>query len=278
MSSKSIAIIGSGNMGGCIISGLIKNDYPKENIWIADPSAEKLNIFSEVNTTTSNKEAANNSKIIILAVKPTVLPLILREIADEVRENNSLVISVAAGVTTKIINNIIGEKNSIIRAMPNTPAMLGCGATALFAGENVKNNEKDTAESIFRTVGATVWINEENQMDAVTALSGSGPAYFFLIMEAMQDAGIKLGLSAETAKLLTIETAFGAGRMALESNSNLKELREQVTSPKGTTERAINSLESANIREIFADAIKDAETRAKEITNMLEQEMEQSND
>jgi len=279
MTTKNIAIIGAGNMGACLLGGLMKMGYAPEKIWLADPSAERLNELIQefkqpIHFTSNNLEAVKTAEIILLAVKPLLIPKIAAELMAVLQKNQPLIISIAAGVTVNVIQQGLGGKIPIVRAMPNTPAMIGCGMTALFANECVTHPQKNMAESILRAVGSVVWIEDEKLMDAVTAVSGSGPAYFFLMIEALQNAAEQLGLTPEVAKLLSIETAYGAASMALESNKTVIELRKQVTSPGGTTEQAIRVFEEANIRDIFVKAIQAANKRAEEIAQLLEKEME----
>lgn len=279
MHTKKIAIIGAGNMGGCLLGGLIANKYPENQLWISNPSLQKLNALQEkyhakFNITTSNIEAAAAADVILFAVKPLILPHVLKEVADVVNLNKPLIISTAAGVYENIIQHFLQAPSSIVRAMPNTPAMLGCGASALFANTHVTPAEREIAENIFRAVGMVTWVSSEKLMDIVTAVSGCGPAYFFLVMEAIQDAGVSLGLPPDIARLLTLQTAYGAARMALESDKSVKELRAQVTSKGGTTEEAIQVLESANIRDIFFKALKAADLRAETLANIIAKEME----
>lgn len=174
-------------------------------------------------------------------------------------------ISVAAGIREENLQTGLGGYVAIVRCMPNTPALIGAGATALYANSYVDAKQHQLAESILRAVGITLWLENENDMDAVTALSGSGPAYFFLVIEALQAAGEKLGLSSETARLLTLQTAFGAARMALESSHSAEKLRQQVTSPGGTTAAALNVLEKEKLRDIFMHALEAACLRSKEL-------------
>jgi pyrroline-5-carboxylate reductase len=279
MHTKKIAIIGAGNMGGCLLGGLIANKFPENQLWISNPSLQKLNDLQEkyhakFNITTSNLEAARAADVILFAVKPLILPSVLKELADIIHLNKPLIISTAASVYENIIQHFLQAPSSIVRAMPNTPAMLGCGASALYANTHVTAEEREIAENIFRAVGIVAWVTSEKLMDIVTAVSGSGPAYFFLIMEAIQEAGVSLGLSPEVARLLTLQTGYGAARMALESDKCVKELRAQVTSKGGTTEAAIQVLESANIRDIFFQALKAADLRAEAVASILAKEME----
>lgn len=178
-------------------------------------------------------------------------------------------ISIAAGVRVKDLQSWLKNKCAIVRAMPNTPALIGCGATALFANEVVNESQRDLAETILRAVGVVVWIQNEEWMDIVTALSGSGPAYFFLMMESLQETAQSFGLPEKAARLLTLETAIGAAKMALESNKSLAELRSNVTSPGGTTEKAISVLEENDIRGMFKKALSAAKHRSEEIAELL---------
>lgn len=274
MSTANITIIGAGNMGACLLGGLLTNNYPPEHLWISNPTLEKLHALqkkwaSPFYVTTQNIEAIRTADIIILAVKPLVMPSVLEESATIIQERQPLVISTAAGVQNQIIQHYLGSKTAIIRAMPNTPAMVGLGATALYPNKQVSPAQKERAESIFQSVGTTLWIENEKWMDAITAVSGCGPAYYFLVNEAIQEAGEKLGLPTEIARLLTLQTAYGATHMALFSDQTCKELRQQVTSKGGTTEQAIRVLEESNIRDIFATALSAARQRADELATIL---------
>lgn len=279
MHTQKIAIIGAGNMGSCLLGGLITNKYPENQLWISNPSLPKLSALqaqyhAKFNITTNNITAAKNADVILFAVKPLILPKVLIELADVIKINKPLIISTAAGVYENIIQHFLQAPSSIVRAMPNTPAILGCGASALFANVHVTTAEREIAENIFRAVGIVAWVTSEKLMNIVTAVSGCGPAYFFLIMEAIQNAGVSLGLSPEIAHLLTLQTAYGAARMALESEKSVTELRAQVTSKGGTTESAIQVLESANIRDIFSQALKAADLRAEALASIIAKEME----
>lgn len=273
MTFSNIAIIGAGNMGACLAHGILAKGYPKDKISIADPSREKLKIFLDagIKTTNDNIEAIQQADVILFAIKPALMSEVLHALAVEIQKKKPLLISIAAGVRAKSIDRFVGGEIPIVRAMPNTPAMLGCGATALFANAHVNTENKNLAETLLRSVGITVWVEEENLMDAVTALSGSGPAYFFLVIEALQKAGVQLGLSPEVAQLLSLQTAYGACRMALESEKNVEQLRQDVTSPQGTTEAAIKVLQKENLSQIFLDALNAANTRAKELAEVMDQ-------
>ncbi|HEX4046028.1 MAG TPA: pyrroline-5-carboxylate reductase [Gammaproteobacteria bacterium] len=269
--TNNIAIIGAGNMGSSLIAGLIKNNHPSNKLWAADPSQEKLDYLQQhfhIHTSQENHLAIQAAEVIILAVKPQMLAEVaknLQPILTAQPSQKPLIISIAAGIREANLQQWLGQQTAIVRAMPNTAAMIGCGATALHANAHVTPAQRNMAESILRAVGVAVWLTDEAQMDSVTALSGSGPAYFFLIMEALQEAAEQLGLPAETARLLTLQTALGAARMAMESETAPAELRQKVTSPGGTTEKAISVLEQKHIRDIFKQALLAAKQRSEEL-------------
>lgn len=276
MNTHHITLIGAGNMGKSLLAGLIANQFPHSQLWITDPETEKLDALQQqfrVNTTTRNEEAIETADVIILAVKPQMMHPVIQSIKQVVQQKKPLIISVAAGIRENDLQRGLGGNIAIVRAMPNTPALIGAGATALFANRFVNHKQHELAESILRAVSLIVWLDNENEMDAVTALSGSGPAYFFLVIEALQAAGEKMGLSSETARLLTLQTAFGAARMALESNESATELRQHVTSKGGTTEAAIHLLEKEKIRDIFMQALDAACERSKELANLFGKEV-----
>jgi pyrroline-5-carboxylate reductase len=203
---------------------------------------------------------------VVLAVKPQILQAVCQEIEPAIKQTRALIISIAAGITESSLANWLGKDTAIVRTMPNTPAMLQSGATVLHGNANTSPEQKDIAESILRAVGITRWLDTEKQIDVATALSGSGPAYYFLFMEAMTRAGIDMGLSEETAHLLTLQTALGAARMAMESNDLPEELRKKVTSPGGTTEAAINHLQHQHFEDIVSQAMQAAKRRSEELS------------
>jgi pyrroline-5-carboxylate reductase len=207
--------------------------------------------------------------VLVLAVKPQVLREVAKPLATAIQRYRPLVISVAAGVREPDLRRWLGDQVAIVRSMPNTPALVKSGATALYANPHVSDQQQQLAESILRAVGLTIWVNDENLLDSVTALSGSGPAYFFLVMEALEQAGIKLGLSEEQARLLTLETAFGAAKMALESPQSPALLRNRVTSPGGTTECALKVLQEGQLETLFVNALEAACQRARELGDLL---------
>jgi pyrroline-5-carboxylate reductase len=272
MKHATLAFIGGGNMARSLIGGLLNNGYDSKAIHVADPSTDTLQSLSAhypVQTFTDNTAAIANADVVILAVKPQQLQQVCRELADNWQQD-SLLISIAAGIRLHDIGRWLGNENAaIVRAMPNTPSLVQAGATALCANPNVKEQQHELAESILRAVGLALWVKDEVQMDAVTALSGSGPAYFFLVIEAMQAAGMQLGLAEDTARLLALETAFGAAKMALESEESAAVLRQRVTSPGGTTERALQEFEQGDLRGLFAKALSAAAQRADELAEQL---------
>jgi pyrroline-5-carboxylate reductase len=267
-----IAFIGGGNMATSLIAGLVADGYPPATIHVAEPDPGRREMLRErfgVTVVADNRDALAEADTVVLCVKPQLAPGVCREIGDLVVGLRLLVVSVMAGVSEAGIQRWLGAALPVVRAMPNTPAMVQSGAIGLHASPEVNEAGRNRAETILRAAGLALWVEEEVQIDAVTALSGSGPAYFFLLMEAMEQAGTEVGLDPETARLLTIQTALGAARMAVESESPPARLREQVTSPGGTTERALAVFESAGLRDQVAAAVRAAHDRAGEISRTL---------
>ncbi|UCE75908.1 MAG: pyrroline-5-carboxylate reductase [Gammaproteobacteria bacterium] len=272
MKKTQLAFIGAGNMARSLVGGLIADGWDAALISVSDPDEAQLAALRSrfpVHTETRNRELVESSEVVVLAVKPQVIREVARDLAEAVQTRRPLVISVAAGVRAADLQRWLGGNCALVRCMPNTPALVQSGATALFATETVSDSQKDVAESILRAVGLALWIESEDLMDAVTALSGSGPAYFLLVMEALQEAGEALGLSHKTAHLLSLQTAFGAAKMALESSEDVATLRQQVTSPGGTTERALAVLEDGGLRELFNQALTAARDRSRELAEQL---------
>jgi len=272
MKSQTIAFIGAGNMALSLIAGLIADGYKAENILASDPNKEQLAGIAAklgIRAASDNNAALLAADVVVLAVKPQMLEMVCREFAEAAQQHRPLIVSIAAGIREAHIQDWLGGQLPIVRTMPNTPAMLQAGATVLCANKEVSTPQRDLAESILRAVGLTCWVDDEEMMDAVTALSGSGPAYFFLVMEAMEKAGIELGLPAETARLLTLQTALGASRMAMESESSPATLRERVTSPGGTTEQALSIFAKHELQSIFKEALEGARDRSIELSEML---------
>jgi len=270
--TQTITFIGGGNMAASLIGGLIANGYPTDSIRVAEPSQERRDFLSQqyaVHSSTDNASAVASTDIIMLAVKPQALQSVCRELAGQFDSSNTLIISIAAGIRTDDINRWLGGDCAIVRCMPNTPSLVQLGATGLFANHKVRETQRHTAESILAAVGITCWVQQETQLDAVTALSGSGPAYFFLLMEAMQKVGIAMGLDAEVSRQLTLQTALGAARMAMDSDDDAATLRQKVTSPGGTTEAAIHTFQSQDFEALVQLALNNACLRADELAEQL---------
>lgn len=270
---KTITFIGAGNMSGSLIAGLIQ-DNTDLNIRVSDPNDAQTQVIqkncSSVSTFNDNNKAVENSDIIVLAVKPQIMEIVCRELASTVKNKRPLIISIAAGITENKLNQWLGGTDSdhlpIVRCMPNTPALVQSGMTGLFANAQVSENQHSLAESILRAVGITLWFTDEDKLNAVTAISGSGPAYFFLVMEAMQKAAQTLGLDEKDARLLVLQTAFGSAKLALESKEDAATLRQKVTSKGGTTEAAIDTMISGGLTGLFEKALLAARDRSIELS------------
>lgn len=259
-------------MASSLISGLINNQYPAAKITVTDPDAnilDQLKLQFAINTETSNRKAVENADVLVLAVKPQILKAVCKGISDLTINTRPLIISIAAGIRSTDINRWLGEDHSIVRCMPNTPALIQAGATGLFANTITSNEQKNIADEILSSAGITLWVNKEAQLDAVTAVSGSGPAYFFLFIEAMQAAGTQLGLDEKAAEMLAKQTALGAARMAIEGTDSPETLRKKVTSKGGTTAAALASLENNNFNHIIEVALTAARDRAAELADEL---------
>lgn len=255
-------------MASSILGGLIASGHPASALRAADPlpaSLERLRDLGELQLFTDNAGACAGSDVVILAVKPQVMAQAMEEIQAAVAEAGALVISIAAGTTLASIQAALGEQTAVVRCMPNTPALVGAGATGLFASPQVSSSQRELAETVLGAVGLTRWVPRESDLDAVTSLSGSGPAYFFLFTEAMINAACEMGLDRETATALAQQTALGAARMAVEGDADLVELRRRVTSPGGTTERAVECFEHEGLRELVRHAMDAARQRAEDM-------------
>ena len=259
-------------MATSLMSGLIASGYASGQLWVADVNQSLLQAHSErlrVNISAYNRKLAEEVEVVVLAVKPQILREICLQIAPVVQQKNILVVSIAAGISQESLAKWLGAGVSIVRSMPNTPALVLSGATGLHANANVDAEQKDTAESILRAVGITLWVDDEAKLDAVTAVSGSGPAYFFLLMEAMEKAALELGLDESAARLLIQQTALGAAKIALESPESPATLRERVTSPGGTTQKAIETFQQNGFEAVVSKAMQAARDRAVEMSKQL---------
>ena len=266
-----IGFIGAGNMAYALIKGLLNNGFDANQINISDPNEELLQSREselEVTTYSDNTSLLSNSDIIFFAVKPQVLSSVCLELKGVVKSKH-LFVSIVAGIRSSDINRWLGGNFALIRTMPNTPALFQTGVTGLFANELVNNEQKSLVSSILSSVGECFWVDEEKLIDAITAISGSGPAYFFLLMQSMTQAGMALGLDEETANSLSIQTAYGASLMANKTGKDSRTLRTEVTSPNGTTQSAIESFQDQNFEGIVANATRAAYDRARELSNEL---------
>jgi pyrroline-5-carboxylate reductase len=271
LESKNIGFIGAGNMASSLISGLLKQGVAADNLWASDIDCDKLSQLTSstgIRSATSS-EIAESADIILLAVKPQVMKKVCLALQDDIAGHPCLLISIAAGISLPHLQAWLGSDTNkdcaIVRCMPNTPALVGKGATALFANPEVSVEQRELAEQILSAVGLSVWVDKEADIDAVTALSGSGPAYFFLLMEAMQTAAAEMGLDQTIAKKLTYQTALGAASLVMASSEETGELRRKVTSPGGTTEQAITTFESGDFRGLVRKALLAAQTRSVEL-------------
>jgi pyrroline-5-carboxylate reductase len=265
---RRLAFIGGGNMAAALIGGLTKRGLPSERVVVADPSQEQLQRLVRafgVTAAADNASAAHGAEVVILAVKPQQMRSVALGLAASMSASPPLVISVAAGIPHAALARWFGARVPVVRTMPNRPALNGFGATGLYAPASVGAANRALAEMIMAAVSATVWVEHESQMDTVTALSGSGPAYFFLFMEALEAAAHERGLPKDVAHQLTLETALGAAQMARQSTESLATLREQVTSKGGTTAAALAVLDGAGLRAIVAHAVAAADRRSAEL-------------
>jgi len=258
-------------MATSLIGGMLANGYLASNITACDIDEAKLARLSVnygINTSTDSLRSVGSADIIMLAVKPQVMQVACEQLAPADIKTDCLFISIAAGIRESAINRWLGSERSVVRCMPNTPALVQLSATALFANPRVSAEQKSAAQAILDAVGITVWVEQESALDAVTAISGSGPAYFFYFIELLQQSGEKLGLSKETALLLAKQTALGAASMA--QNGDVVQLRSQVTSKGGTTEAAILSLEQNGLASLLEKATQAARDRSVELADQSE--------
>jgi pyrroline-5-carboxylate reductase len=265
---RRLAFIGGGNMAAALIGGLTKRGLSRERIVVADPSGEQLQRLQRdhgITGAADNQSAVAGAEVVVLAVKPQQMRAVALGLAPHLAEANPLVISIAAGIPHAALTRWFGTQVAVVRTMPNRPALNGFGATGLYAPASVGAANRALAEAVMAAVSATVWVEHESQMDTVTALSGSGPAYFFLFMEALEAAAHARGLPKDIAHKLTLETAFGASQMARMSGESLSTLRDQVTSQGGTTAAALEVLDAAGLRAIVAHAVAAADRRSAEL-------------
>ena len=269
MPNGTIAFIGGGNMARSLIGGLVARGTPASAIRVAEPVAELRGALARdfgVHAVADNAEAVEGAGTWVLAVKPQVMRSVCEGLGEVARASRPLVVSIAAGITAAQLERWLGGGTAVVRTMPNTPALLGAGVTGLFANAHVDDAGRARAAVLLESAGRTVWIDDEARMDAVTAVSGSGPAYVFLLAEAMQAAAEAEGLPADAARTLVLQTILGAGRMLAESEESPMELRRRVTSPGGTTQAAIEAFEAGGFGHLVATAIHAATERGRQLS------------
>lgn len=266
MTNKQIAFVGGGNMARALITGLLSKTSCV--IRAADPGAAAraaTRELGEIEVFAGNAEAIADADCVVFAVKPQIMGKVCQEAAAAIRQYQPLIVSVAAGIECGQISNWLGGYERIVRVIPNTPALIGAGATGLYANSSVAADDRELAATLFASVGLCVWVSQERLIDVVTSLSGSGPAYFFYVLEALESAAISMGLPAADARKLARQTALGAARMALQEDGELAILRERVTSPGGTTEAALNTFAAHDMAAIIEAALQAAAARAAEL-------------
>ncbi|EPJ45212.1 MAG: pyrroline-5-carboxylate reductase [Osedax symbiont Rs1] len=262
-----IAFIGAGNMSRAIFGGMLANGYPAEKITATGRDINKLADLADqgMHVTTDNGAAMASADIVFLALKPQLMHSVISPLADLAQQHKPLIVSVAAGITADSINRWLGGNLAIIRCMPNTPALVQQGASALCANQQVSAQQKQQVQTMIASTGIALWVETEEQLDVVTALSGSGPAYFFMLMESMINAAVAQGLPKDIAQQLALQTAQGAATIAQHSDVDPAELRRRVTSPKGTTEQAILYFEQENFPEIIKQGMQKNINRSKQL-------------
>ena len=270
--ASQVTFIGAGNMASAIFGGMIEAGYPATAITATARRRETLEPLEArygINVSTDNDAAVANADVVVLSVKPQIMREVCEGLRDAVQARRPLIVSVAAGLTAETLDEWLGGGLAVVRCMPNTPSLVGAGASGLYANARVDEEQRRLATSLLEPVGLVEWVDDETLIEAVTAVSGSGPAYFFLIFEALEEAGKRLGLPADSARRLALQTGFGAARMAQQSEFEPAQLRRNVMSPGGTTERAVHCLEEGGLRELFAEATEACAARAREMAAEL---------
>jgi pyrroline-5-carboxylate reductase len=268
-SSARVAFIGGGNMARSLIGGLIRAGVEPASLTVGEPDGNLAQAMAQqfgVAAFSANAEAVRDASIWVLAVKPQVMKAVCESLRDPALARRPLIISIAAGIRVEQIEDWLGGDVAVVRCMPNTPSLIGAGANGLYANARVIMEQRDQAERILQATGTTAWIDDQALMDTVTALSGSGPAYFFLFVEALENAAVAQGMSHETARALAIQTCLGAGRMLAEDGAAPAELRQRVTSPNGTTQAALDSFSADGFAAIVARAVAAATRRGREMS------------
>jgi pyrroline-5-carboxylate reductase len=272
MSNGQIAFLGGGNMGRALIGGLLRRGTRPEHISVGESFAAARDALSAdfgIQATDDNAAAVEAASVVVVAVKPQIAGTVLTPLQPALQRIRPLVISIAAGIRIAAIETWCGAGVPVVRAMPNRPALVGAGATGLFAPPDVSSTQRDVAAKVMQAVGEVVWVTSEDHLDVVTALSGSGPAYFFLLAELLTQGATDLGLEPAAARRLAIATLHGAGQLAQAGDGDLARMRAEVTSKGGTTEAAVRSLESADLRGIVARALEAATRRSRELAEQF---------
>jgi pyrroline-5-carboxylate reductase len=267
LAGKVIGFVGAGNMAEALIKGLLAAGAAKTQVLASDHTAERVSYVHAaygVATTEDNREVVRRADIVVLAVKPQIVPRVLDEIADAVTAEK-LVVSVAAGVPIEAIEAHLHQRSRIVRVMPNTPALVQAGAAAIVAGAHATEGDLATARTIFDSVGVSVVLDDEGLMDAITGLSGSGPAYIFVIIDALADAGVRVGLSRDVALALAAQTVLGAAKLLIETGEHPGALKDKVTSPGGTAIAGLHTLEQGGLRTTLINAVEAATRRSREL-------------
>lgn len=268
MAQQIIGFIGAGNMATSLVGGMIAKGIRPARIWMSDVSQNRLDELARqhrVHISMDNKDVAQRADVLVLAVKPQVMQAVCEALRAALGDRQPLIISIAAGITVASLKSWLGDL-PVVRCMPNTPALVQAGATGLWADPAVSEEQKTLAGQIMASVGLSFWFAQESDLDAVTAVSGSGPAYFFLMMESMIDAARQLGLDEQVARQLVLQTAWGAAQLAITSEAGPDVLRQQVTSPGGTTAAALNVFEEGGFRELVNSALSAARRRSEELS------------
>ena len=263
-----IAFIGGGNMARSLIGALIQAGHRSDDVRVSEPNAElraELKQDFGVDAFDNAKQACVDADVVLVAVKPQLFRVVCEEVSTALAGARPLIISIAAGITIDQIDRWLGGGHAVVRCMPNTPALIGAGATGLYANDATSDAQRDLADTILGYAGITAWIDDEALIDVVTAVSGSGPAYFFLLVEALENAGVEQGLPREIARALASQTCLGAGRMMVESGESPETLRKRVTSPNGTTHAAVTAFETGGLRELADRAVLAATGRGREL-------------
>ena len=273
MTKMNIGFVGAGNMAQAIMGGLIKTGTPVDRLFIYEPNealAQQLATNPGIRAMSASTDLLEHCDVIVLAVKPQIMPAVLAVFNGVALKPGAFFISIAVGLPIALMQKWLGAAHPMVRVMPNTPALVGAGMSGLFASDQVSEDQRQLAESLMRAVGSVIWVNKEALIDSVAAVSGSGPAYFFYFIEALEKAALEHGLNAEQAKILSLETAFGAAKLALESDVGAATLRERVTSPGGTTEAALETFAALNFSDGIAKAVSAAAERARELARLAD--------